>query len=159
MTIIHRYTYFWKIAGTASGFGLSIMLLLPLLVVAKDAAFYSTFVWLSIIIFVVSLLYTFEVFTGKIITSPSGIEWFSIGIHAQIPWDMIERIDSNGFGYLFLIFSKPIYTKKPSKKILHWLGSDKRIELAGYISNPATSTLLSEIMKYAPQIKNDSLGS
>ena len=158
MTNVYKFTRFWQIAGITSCFGLSIGILLPLFLVDKDSSFYSVFSWLSAIMFIVSLVFTFEATTGKIVTSPSGIEWFTIGTRVQIPWDMVERIDSRGFGYLSLVFKGAIYKNSLGKSILHLLGSDNKIELTSYVRDPRTSKLISDIMQYAPSIKSHGFG-
>jgi hypothetical protein len=156
MTNIHKFTRFWQIVGITSSLGLSIGLLLPLQLIGEDPFFYSVFTWLSIIMFIVTIITTFEVLTGKIITSPSGIEWVTIGTHVQIPWEIVESINVRGLGYLTLVFKESIYKNTFVKSLLHLLGSDNKIELTGYISDPLRSKLLSDIMQYAPNVRSKS---
>jgi len=158
MTNIHKITRFWRVVGITSCLGLSIGLLLPLQLVDEDPFFYSVFTWLSIIMFIVTVITTFEVMTGKIITSPSGIEWVTIGTHVQIPWEMVESINVRGLGYLSLVFKESIYKNIFVKSLLRLLGSDKKIELTSYISNPLTSKLLSDVMQYAPNVRSEGIG-
>jgi len=108
--------------------------------------------------FIVTVITTFEVMTGKIITSPSGIEWVTIGTHVQIPWEMVESINVRGLGYLSLVFKESIYKNIFVKSLLRLLGSDKKIELTSYISNPLTSKLLSDVMQYAPNVRSEGIG-
>jgi hypothetical protein len=71
---------------------------------------------------------------------------------------MVESINVRGFGYLSLVFKESIYKNNFVKSLLRLLGSDKNIELTSYISDPLTSKLLSDIMRYAPNIRGEGVG-
>lgn len=107
------------------------------------------FFW-TVLIFAGMVGGAYGTLSSKITTSVEGIEYASFGIRAKATWDKIERVDINSYGFVNLLFKEPLYKSQFVNALFRPLAYDRTIQLSPYIEDLATSYLLKDIAKYAP---------
>ncbi len=109
----------------------------------------------GLLVAIVLAVYEFSV--GRIETSPKGIVCYSSGYHFGTSWENIDRIEVSSFGIANLMFKEQPDHTPLLLTLGKGLGYHRMLQLSSYIESAATSELLQEIKRYAPQVDIDNL--
>jgi len=144
----------WRLLMIVLGMGLFCTLLFPLLPGMKVKGSINDVIGLIILFGFLWALITIEAFTGKIVSSPTGIEWHTfLFIRLSASWKDAHHIETNPFGFVSLVFSQPYH---PTRRIFSSLGKVnpyRKIQISLYIEDYHTSGLIKDIELYAPIVK------
>ncbi len=88
--------------------------------------------------------------SSRIVTSPEGLEYSSLGLRTKVPWSSIQGIHMNESGQVNLLTTERLYWLPVLNALMHALGIDQVIQLSPFIDDISTSGLLADIAKYAP---------
>jgi hypothetical protein len=143
----------WRLLMIIPGIGLFCILLIPFLPGMKMTGSINDVIGLITLFSFLWVLITAEALTGKIVTSPAGIEWHTFFMRFSASWKDAHHVETNPFGFLSLVFSQPHH---PSKRSFSWLrqfSPYRKIQILPYIEDFHTSGLIKDIEFYAPVVK------
>jgi hypothetical protein len=143
----------WRLITIVPGIGLFCILLFPFLPGIKVTGSINDVIGPIILFGFLWVLITIEAFTGKIVSSPTGIEWRTFFVRLSANWKDAHHVETNPFGFVSLVFSQPHDPSKPFFSRLRQFSPYRKIQISPYIEDYHTSGLIKDIELCAPIVK------
>jgi hypothetical protein len=156
LEVLPRKTYrlapSWRNVFIACGLLLGPIPVLPLMLKSKVTGTIVDFVCLFLFVYGLAAMSLWYGLRTRLVSSPTGLERYALGLRTSATWDTAERVDVNAFGIVNLVFSQPYARSRLFGWYTHPLGLDRLMQISPFVADWQTGELWKDIRHYAPHV-------